>query len=52
MMATPVNPVVGAVEAFLAVYNNLPGPFRALVNLSLFLAALIAIVQLMLKFRG
>lgn len=51
-MTSPINPVVGAVEAFLAVYNNLPFAFRSLVSLALFLFTLITVIQLVLRFRG
>lgn len=51
-MPTPVNPVVGALEAFLAIYNNLPLAIHFFINLSLFLSFVIVVIELIFRFRG
>lgn len=47
-----VNPVLGALEAFLAIYNNLPVAIINLIGLSLFLSLIVMVVQLIFRFRG
>jgi len=49
---TPVNPVLGATEAFLAVFNNLPVAVRFFVSLALFLFAILCTISLIFRFRG
>lgn len=46
-----MNPVVPAVEAFLAIYNNLPVAIHALFNLSLVTLALFALLSLIWRVR-
>lgn len=51
-MAGPLNPVLGALEAFLAIYNNLPTAVYFFINLSLLLAVVVVVIQLIFRFRG
>lgn len=51
-MPTPVNPVVGAQEAFLTIFNNLPTAVISYVYLALFLVVVVFILRLVFRFRG
>lgn len=49
---TPIDPVIGASEAFLRVYVSLPAGVRNLIGLSLILTTIVVIIQLAFRFRG
>lgn len=47
-----VQPVTGAIDAFLAIFNSLPQPIIAFIYLALALFFIMALIKLVLKVGG